>query len=139
VWQPSRHDQNIVAGFGLRFGRDGQEEFVALARDVVDLNLDLLLGSSFIDEIGGGFVRSGHPVIPETYRQLSGSVSAAHIRRSDERCGRHGGRGYKLSSRKSFVTIVPSMLSQCAGLFCGVCLNQQCSGKIAQAETCRTG
>ena len=26
VWQPSRHDQNIVAGFGLRFGGDGQEK-----------------------------------------------------------------------------------------------------------------
>jgi len=40
-----------VAGFGLRFGGDGHEEFVALARDVVDPNLDLCLFSPFIDEI----------------------------------------------------------------------------------------
>jgi len=87
-------------GLGLRFAGDGQEEFVALAGDVVDLNLDLFLFSPFIDERSQGVVGARDPVIPETQRQFAGSISPAHIRRSDERCGRHGGRGNKLSSRQ---------------------------------------
>src|SRR5229473_2917379 len=100
VRQPSRHGQNIVAGLGLRFGGDGHEEFVALARDVVDPNLDLCLFSPFIDEISQGLVSAGDPVIPETYRQFAGRVSAAHVRRGDERCGCRGGSSYELSSRQ---------------------------------------
>ena len=78
----------------------GQEEFVALAGDVVDLNLDFFLLGSFIDEISQGMVSAGDPVIPEPHRQFASGMSAAHIRRSDERCGRYRGRGNKLSSRQ---------------------------------------
>ena len=49
---PCRHREDVVAGLRLRFGGDGQQDLVALARDVVDRNLDLLLGGPFIDEIG---------------------------------------------------------------------------------------
>jgi hypothetical protein len=44
--------QDIVAGLCLRFGGHRQKQLVALAGDVVDGNLDLLLGSPFIDEFG---------------------------------------------------------------------------------------
>jgi len=40
---PNRTEQNIVAGFRLRFGFAGKYKLVALARDVVDLNLDFFL------------------------------------------------------------------------------------------------
>ena len=66
VRPPGRHGKNIVAGFGLRFGGGGQEELVALARDIIELNLDLFLLSPFIHEIGQGLVSAGDPVIPET-------------------------------------------------------------------------
>ena len=36
VRPPCLHRDNVVAGFRLRFGCDGQQELVALARDVVD-------------------------------------------------------------------------------------------------------
>ena len=68
VRPPRRHRKNVVSSFRLRFGSDGQKEFVALARDVIDLNLDLFLLSPFVDEIGRSLVGTGYPVVPETYR-----------------------------------------------------------------------
>ena len=55
--------------------------------DVVDRNLDLLLGGPFVDEIGRGLVGAGHPVVPEADRELAGGVSAADIGRGDQRRG----------------------------------------------------
>src|SRR5437868_7214178 len=50
VWQPSRHDQNIVCRPLLEKKKNSQENLVALAGDVVDLSLDLFLRRPFIDE-----------------------------------------------------------------------------------------
>ena len=84
---PCRHRKDVMTGLRLRFGGDGQQVLVALAGDVVDRNLDLLLGGPFIDEIGGGLVGAGNPVIPEAHRELAGGVGAADIGRGDQRRG----------------------------------------------------
>ena len=83
VGPPCRHRKDVVTGLCLRFGGDGQQVLVTLARDVVDRDLDLLLLGPFIDQIGGGLVGAGHPVVPETDREFAGGVGAAHIGRGD--------------------------------------------------------
>ena len=45
---PGRQREDVVAGLGLRLGGDGQQVLVALRGDVVDLDLDLLLGGPFL-------------------------------------------------------------------------------------------
>ena len=87
-----------MARLGLGFRGDGQKILVALARDVVDLNFDLLLLGPLIDEIGRGFVRTGYPVISETHRELAGRMSGSNIGRCNQRRGRQGGSGYELSA-----------------------------------------
>ena len=76
-----------MTGFGLGFGLRRQQQLVALARDVVDLNLDLLLGGPFVDQISRSLVRPGDPVVPETDRKFAGGMGAANIRRGNECCG----------------------------------------------------
>ena len=100
VRPPGRHREDVVAGLGLRFGGDGQQVLVALARDVVDRDLDLLLLGPLIDQIGRGLVGAGNPVIPETDRKLAGGVGAAHIGRGDQGGGRQRSSSNKLSARK---------------------------------------
>src|SRR5260221_12571167 len=95
---PCRHRKNVMAGFCLSFGRDGQQVLVTLARDVVDRNLDLLLGGPLIDQIGGGLVGSGHPVIPKTDGKLAGGMSAANIGCGYQGSGRQRGSSNKLST-----------------------------------------
>jgi hypothetical protein len=65
---PGRHRENIVTRFRLRFCGNRQQVLVALARDVVDRDLDLFLLGPLIDQIGRGLVGAGHPMIPETNR-----------------------------------------------------------------------
>ena len=110
VWPPGVHRQNVMARFGLSFRGCGQDELVALARDVIDRNLDLFLRSPLIDEIGRGLVGAGHPVIPKAQRQLAGGVSTAHIGRGDERCGCTRRWQLRIVVETVFVTFAPSLL-----------------------------
>ena len=48
--QPGREGQHVVAGLGLRFGGGREQELVALRRDVVDRDFDLLLVGPFLDQ-----------------------------------------------------------------------------------------
>ena len=84
---PCRHRKDIVTGFRLAFGGNGQLNLVALAGDVIDRNLDLLLFGPLIDQIGTGLVGAGDPVVPEADGEFAGGVSAANIGRRDQRGG----------------------------------------------------
>ncbi len=87
-----------MAGLRLAFCGDRQQDLVVLTCDVVDRNLDLFFRSPLIDQVGGGLVGAGNPVIPETHRELAGGVSAANIGRGDQRRRGGGGRSNELSS-----------------------------------------
>ena len=95
---PGRHRQDIVAGLRLRLGGDRHQVLVALAGDVVDRNLDLLLGGPLIDELLRGLVGVGYPVIPEPDRELAGGSGGSDEWRADQRGGRCGSCCNKLSS-----------------------------------------
>ena len=71
---PARQGEDVVAGLGLRLRRDRQQQLVALRRDVVDLDLDLLLRRPFLDQRLGGVVGARHPMVPEADRELAGRV-----------------------------------------------------------------
>jgi hypothetical protein len=47
----------------------GEQVLVALRGDVVDLDLDLLLGRPLLDQVGRGLVGVRNPVVPEADRQ----------------------------------------------------------------------
>ena len=88
---PGGHGQDVVAGFGLRFGRDRQEVLVALRGNEVDRYFDPLLGRPFVDDRGGRRIGTGHPVVPQAERQLARGMGAAHMRRGQRhrrQCGR---------------------------------------------------
>ena len=89
-----------MAGFRLGLGGDGQQVLVALARDVVDGNLDLFLFRPFIDEIGAGLVGTGHPVVPESHGKLAGGVRAADVWRGNHCRGCQRGRSDELPARQ---------------------------------------
>ena len=78
-----------MAGTRLRFGRDGEKVLVTLRGNVVDRDLDLLLGRPLVHQRCGGIVGAGHPMIPEPEGQFAGGVGAAHMRHRDG--GRRGG------------------------------------------------
>jgi hypothetical protein len=86
VWIPCRHRKDVVTRLRLRFRGHGQQELVTLAGDVVDLDFDLLPFGPLIDQIGGGLVGAGNPMVPEAYRQFAGRVRGSHIRRRNQ-CG----------------------------------------------------
>jgi hypothetical protein len=98
VGLPCRLTQYVVTRLRLCFGLAGQEKLVALARDVINLNLNFFSLSPFSNKIRRTLVRSGDPVIPETYGQLAGRIGAAPIRRSDECCRCRSCSSYELSS-----------------------------------------
>ena len=85
---PGREGEDVVARLGLRFGGDGQQVLVTLRGDVVDLQVDLVLGAPFLAQGLGGVVAAGHPVVPEHDRQLAGRMRGAHERRGNHRRGR---------------------------------------------------
>ena len=76
-----------MAGLGLGLRRYRDLVLPAVAGDVIDLDLDLLLLGPFIDEICAGLVGIGNPVVPHAYRQRPGGVGATHIGCGDEGCG----------------------------------------------------
>jgi hypothetical protein len=60
------HD--VMAGLGLGFRRQREQQLVALARDVVDLHIDLFLVRPFLDDRSLDIVGAGNPVIPKPDR-----------------------------------------------------------------------
>ena len=88
-----------MAGLGLALGRGRQQKLVALRGDVVDLDIDLLIGGPLLDDRLRRLIGAGHPMIPETDRQLAGGVRAADIGCCQE-CGRGCGRGEKATPRE---------------------------------------
>jgi hypothetical protein len=55
---------NVVACAGLRFGRGRQLVLFALRRDVVDVDIDLVLFAPLLANLIKRLVGAGHPVIP---------------------------------------------------------------------------
>ena len=68
---PARQREHVVARLRLRFGGDRDQVLLALRRDVVDLELDLLLGRPLLAHLREHVVGAGHPVIPETDFELA--------------------------------------------------------------------
>jgi hypothetical protein len=89
--QPGREGQHIVTGLGLRFGGGREQQLVALRRDVVDRDFDLLLVGPFLDQRLAGLVGAGNPVVPQTEREFAGGIGAANKGCRDH-CGRQSGR-----------------------------------------------
>ena len=85
------HVDDIVAALGLRLGSDRQQEFIPLAGDIVDRDVDLFLLGPLVDQGLGGVVGAGHPMIPQADGQLAGSAGRAHERGCQTRCGGAGG------------------------------------------------
>jgi hypothetical protein len=88
-----------MARLGLRLGRAGQQQLVALRGDEIDLDLDLLLGGPFVDQRLGRIVGVGYPMVPESQRELAGCVGAPHERRSDEGRRCRGGTSHESTTR----------------------------------------
>src|SRR5262249_6204089 len=64
-WLPAGKDQYVMAGLGLRLGRDRQKNLAALRTDVVDRDFDLVLLAPFLPKSLGGIVAAGNPMVPE--------------------------------------------------------------------------
>jgi hypothetical protein len=75
----------------LRFGGGGQLVFLALGRDVIDVDIDLVLFSPFLADFIKCLVSARHPVIPAPQSQGACGMDAAYIRCGDDRRGAEGG------------------------------------------------
>src|SRR5258708_27149183 len=76
---PIRHLHDVVPRSRLLLGRDRQEILVTLRGDVVDADVDPLLGRPFIAQLGQRIISAWDPMVPETDAQLAGGVGAAHV------------------------------------------------------------
>jgi hypothetical protein len=83
---PSGETLNVVAGFRLRLGRNGQQILVAVRGDEIELEIDFLLLGPFLAELAQRLVGPGDPVVPEPDGQFPGGIGAAHKRRRQNRC-----------------------------------------------------
>jgi len=75
-----------VAGAGLRLSGRGEIVLVAHRGDVVDLHLDVVLGTPFVAERRQHVVGAGDPMVHGAERERSGGVAVV-----DKRCGNGGG------------------------------------------------
>jgi hypothetical protein len=71
--------QGIVPGPGLGFSSARHAEFIAVACDEVDLDLDFILRRPAVDLVLHYFVSPGNPVIPEADTQFAGGASGADM------------------------------------------------------------
>ena len=62
---PGRHGDDVVTGPSLRLGLDGEQQFVALGRDVVDSDFNFLLFPPGLDQLCGGLVGTRNPMVPK--------------------------------------------------------------------------
>ena len=131
---PGRHGQDVVAGFRLRLGGDGQQVLEALRGDVVDLHLDLLLGRPFLNQGFRGLVGAGHPVVPEADRELAGGVGGAHERGGNHRRRCRGRRRHKFAAADPH--FLHGVLSCCSPLFSVNTCNRPSRAQSRAARTC---
>ena len=117
---PAAEGHDVVAGSRLGLGLLRQQQLVALGRDVVDLDLDLLLGRPLFDQRRARGIGGGHPMIPKSDRELACGMGAADVGH-----GNHGGGGgaggKKAASRKLWslrIVFLPSRreLERAAGI-----------------------
>jgi len=87
VRPPGRHRQDIVPGLRLGFRCNRYLVLPAVACDVVDRNLDLLLFRPLVTRAVEALLASGYPVIPEAHGELAGRVRPSNIRRGNQRRG----------------------------------------------------
>ena len=99
VCPPRAQRQNVVSRFRLRLHGRGHQQLLALRGDVVDLDVDLLLGRPLFDESLGRGIGARHPMVPQADRQLAGGVCGAHERSSDDGRGRSGRSGHEATTR----------------------------------------
>ena len=92
--------QDVVTGARLRLRHDRPHVLVALAGDVVDLDVDLLLLAPVLAELGQRVVRPRDPVVPEAERERAGGMRGADVRKADRRGGGGGGRGDEAAAGK---------------------------------------
>ena len=72
-----RHD--VMTGAGLGFCSRGELILLALRRDVIDVNFDVVLLTPFVAQLGQGIVRARHPMVPAAERELAGGVAGPDI------------------------------------------------------------
>jgi len=70
----------VMTGAGLRFGGGSQLVFLALRRDVVDMDIDLVLFAPLLANFIECLVSARHPVIPAPQGQGARGMDAAYIR-----------------------------------------------------------
>ena len=58
---PGGEAEDVVPGFRLRFGGDGQQILVAVGGDEIDLDIDLFLLRPLVAELVERFVGAGNP------------------------------------------------------------------------------
>ena len=99
---PSEEGQHVVPGPGLRLGRAGQQQLVALRGDVVDRDVDLFLRAPLLAQFRQGVVGAGHPMVPEAEAQAAGGIGAVHERRGQRGAGgrRGGGLQYRAAGKR---------------------------------------
>ena len=67
---PMRHD--VVAGACLRLGARSEQVLIALRRDVIDVDFDLVLLAPLLAKLGESVIRTRYPMVPNAERQLAG-------------------------------------------------------------------
>ena len=96
--EPGREGQHVVAGFGLGFRGGRQQELVALRSDVIDRDVDLLLGRPFLDQCFAGLVGARNPMVPQAERELACSIGTADERRCHHRGGQSSRTGHETTT-----------------------------------------
>jgi hypothetical protein len=89
---PITVEYNIVSGAGLRLSSRGELVLLTHRGDVVDLHLDVVLGTPFVAERRQRVVGAGDPMVHGAKRERSGRVGALDVRRRNrgdctKRCG----------------------------------------------------
>src|SRR5262249_9019510 len=88
---PGLEGEDVVPRTRLRLGGGGEHDLVALAGDVVDLEIDILLFRPVLADLGEHVVRARDPVIPEADRERAGGVRGADVRERERGGGGGGG------------------------------------------------
>ena len=108
---PARQGDHVVTGLRLRLGRRCDHQLVALAGDVVDLDLDLFLRPPLVAQLGHRVVGAGNPMVPESHRHAARGIRAVHKGQRQRARRRHDGGGFQHAAPGHLVTHASSQLS----------------------------